>query len=371
MINRIRINNFRSVRAIELELGPLNIVFGPNGCGKSNIYKAIHLLTASASGQFSSYVSEEGGLENIMWSGKQAPTDRHPRRLQIACLTDEFEYELQVGFPEKLPYPTQFMLDPIVKEENIWLSGFNRRPSSRVLQRKNQAAFLVDVNGEKSTFTDTIYENESIFGQLGEPHRFPEVSRVRETMRRWRFYHEFAIGRLSPLRQPTVGYRSPVLDSDGGNLAAAFQTIVEIGAEELLHEILGEAFPDCTFFCENDNSRFVMKMRREGIYRPLLAAEMSDGTLRFLCLAVALLSPRPPAFLAINEPENSLHRQMFPALARLIVEASRYSQIWLTSHSAELARLISARAECRLYELENSGGQTQIKAASPSSVTEG
>ncbi len=98
MINRIRINNFRSVREIELELGPLNIVFGPNGCGKSNIYKAIHLLTASANGQFSSYVSEEGGLENIMWSGKQAPTDRHPRRLQIACLTDEFEYELQVGF---------------------------------------------------------------------------------------------------------------------------------------------------------------------------------------------------------------------------------------------------------------------------------
>lgn len=62
------------------------------------------------------------------------------------------------------------------------------------------------------------------------------------------------------------------------------------------------------------------KMRRNGVYRPLLASG-SDGTLRFLCLAVALLSPRPPAFLAINEPENSLHHQMFPALARLIVEA--------------------------------------------------
>jgi predicted ATPase len=99
------------------------------------------------------------------------------------------------------------------------------------------------------------------------------------------------------------------------------------------------------------------------VFRPLLAAEMSDGTLRFLCLAVALLSPRPPAFLAINEPENSLHRQMFPALARLIVEASRYSQIWLTSHSAELAELISSQAESRLYELENSDGETRIKAA--------
>ena len=360
MINHIRIKNFRSVRDIELELGALNIVFGPNGCGKSNIYKAIHLLTACADGKFSGYISDEGGLENIMWSGPSAPNDRFPRRLQIACLTDEFDYQLQVGFPEKLPYPTQFQLDPIVKEESIWLAGFSRRPSSRVLERKNQAAFLVDVNGEKSTFTDAIYENESIFGQRGEPHRFPEVSRVRETMRHWRFYHEFNIGRLSPLRHPTVGYRSPVLDSDGHNLAAAFQTIVEIGAEELLHEILGEAFPECTFYCENENSRFSIKMRRNGVWRPLLAAEMSDGTLRFLCLAVALLSPRPPAFLAINEPENSLHRQMFPALARLIVEASRYSQIWLTSHSAELAELVSSMAEARIYGLKNSDGETRI-----------
>ncbi|EIY4990521.1 AAA family ATPase, partial [Klebsiella quasipneumoniae] len=235
MIQYIRIQNFRSVRDIELELGPLNIVFGPNGCGKSNIYNAIHLLTAAADGRLSGFISAEGGLENMMWSGDRSPLDRHPRRLQIACRTESFDYELQVGFPEKLPYPTQFMLDPIVKEEHIWLAGYSRRPSSRVLQRKNQAAFLVDVTGEKSTFTESIYENESVFGQLGEPHRFPEVSRVRETLRRWRFYHEFAIGRHSPLRQPAVGYRSPVLDSDGHNLAAAFQTIVEIGAEEMLH----------------------------------------------------------------------------------------------------------------------------------------
>ncbi|VCW78270.1 hypothetical protein BANRA_05145 [Klebsiella pneumoniae] len=78
-----------------------------------------------------------------------------------------------------------------------------------------------------------------------------------------------------------------------------------------------------------------------------------------MCLAVALLSPRPPAFLAINEPENSLHRDMLPALARLIIEASRYSQIWLTSHSAELAELIAA-GRCQRYALENRGGETRI-----------
>ena len=139
------------------------------------------------------------------------------------------------------------MLDPIVKEENIWLAGYSRRPSSRVLQRRNQAAFLVDVTGEKSTFTESIYENESVFGQLGEPHRFPEVSRVRETLRRWRFYHEFAIGRHSPLRQPAVGYRSPVLDSDGQNLAAAFQTIVGSARRRFCMKSLPTPFPAASF----------------------------------------------------------------------------------------------------------------------------
>ncbi len=247
MIQYIRIQNFRSVKDIALELGPLNIVFGPNGCGKSNIYNAIHLLTAAAEGRLSGFISEEGGLENMMWSGERSPLDRHPRRLQIACRTDSFDYELQIGFPEKLPYPTQFMLDPIVKEENIWLAGYSRRSSSRVLQRKNQAAFLVDVTGEKSTFTESIYENESVFGQLGEPHRFPEVSRVRETLRRWRFYHEFAIGRHSPLRQPAVGYRSPVLDSDGQNLPPPFRPLSRSARRRFCMKSLPTPFPAASF----------------------------------------------------------------------------------------------------------------------------
>ncbi len=103
MIQYIRIQNFRSVKDIALELGPLNIVFGPNGCGKSNIYNAIHLLTAAAEGRLSGFISEEGGLENMMWSGERSPLDRHPRRLQIACRTDSFDYELQIGFLKNCP----------------------------------------------------------------------------------------------------------------------------------------------------------------------------------------------------------------------------------------------------------------------------
>ena len=163
------------------------------------------------------------------------------------------------------------------------------------------------------------------------------------------------------MRAPQVGFRSPVLASDGANLAAAFQTIVDIGDELLLMRILAQAFPGCVFYSDNTGGRFRMMMQREGLSRPLEPAEFSDGTLRFLCLAVALLSPRPPAFIALNEPENSLHPQMLPALASLIAEASRYSQIWLTSHSPELAHLIEKHRSFSLYQLSMAEGETRME----------
>ena len=76
---------------------------------------------------------------------------------------------------------------------------------------------------------------------------------------------------------------------------------------------------------------------------------------------MALLSPRPPAFIALNEPENSLHPQMLPALASLIAEASRYSQIWLTSHSPELAQLIEKHRSFSLYQLSMVEGETRME----------
>lgn len=124
--------------------------------------------------------------------------------------------------------------------------------------------------------------------------------------------------------------------------------------------ILDRAFPGCVFYSDNSGGRFRLMMKREGLTRPLEPAEFSDGTLRFLCLAVALLSPRPPAFIALNEPENSLHPQMLPALAQLIAEASRHSQIWLTSHSPELANLIEKHAAFSLYQLAMEDGETQL-----------
>lgn len=358
MIKTLHIENYRSIKRLSLDLERLNIVFGPNGTGKSNIYKAIHLMHSAAQGAFSQDLAAEGGILKVFWAGHSRRDEK--RRVTLAVETDRYEYELQFGFVEKVPYPSLFNLDPVIKEESIWLSDHQRRASAQLMRRKNQAVFLNNVHHEKVTHSGTLYENESVFGQLGEPHLYPEVSQMREAMRNWRFYHEFAVSKNSALREPQVGYRSPVLASDGANLAAAFQTIVEIGDEALLMAILDQAFPGCRFFCENPGGRFQLLMQRDGLTRPLEPAEFSDGTLRFLCLAVALLSPRPPAFIALNEPENSLHPQMLPALAKLIAEAARFSQIWLTSHSPELANLIEQHSRFTLYQLGMEEGETQV-----------
>ncbi len=164
----------------------------------------------------------------------------------------------------------------------------------------------------------------------------------------------------SPLRAPQVGIRAPVLAHDGSNLAAAFETICEIGNGELLRDILAQAFPDSEFEIQAPQGRFQLLMHRAGILRPLESAELSDGTLRFLCLAVAMLSPRPPAFMAFNEPENSLHPQLLPALAMLIAEASRYSQLWITSHSPQLAELIGRHSDVTHYQLAQQQGETLL-----------
>ncbi|MCU6311354.1 AAA family ATPase [Enterobacter cloacae] len=335
MINTLHIQNYRSIRDMSLELEQLNIVFGPNGTGKSNIYKAIHLMHSAAQGQFSQALANEGGILKVFWAGKTRSDQL--RRMNLAVETETYEYELQVGFVEKLPYPSQFQLDPVIKEESLWLSGQHRRPSAQLMKRRNQAVFLNNVHHEKVTHSGTLYENESVFGQLGEPHLYPEVSQMRESLRNWRFYHEFSVASGSMMRAPQVGFRSPVLASDGANLAAAFQTIVEIGDELLLMRILDQAFPGCVFYSDNTGGRFRMMMQREG------------------------LSPRPPAFIALNEPENSLHPQMLPALASLIAEASRYSQIWLTSHSPELATLIEKHRSFSLYQLSMTEGETKME----------
>ena len=126
MIERVAIKNYRSARKVEFELGRLNLVFGANGAGKSNIYNALRLIQGAAEGRISALLAGEGGIQKAMWAGDSKVDEQ--RRLILSVDTDAFSYEMQIGYPDKIPYPTFFKLDPVIKEESLWLAGFGRRP---------------------------------------------------------------------------------------------------------------------------------------------------------------------------------------------------------------------------------------------------
>ena len=363
-IQSVTIKGFRSVRNITLPLQQLNIISGANGCGKSNLYKAVRLLHEAANGRLSQAIAEEGGIQKVMWAGGHRAGDRakDPKRMILSVEMQHYDYQMEIGFPE--PLISLFALDPLVKKENLWLSGYQRRRMSELMERVNQAAFLKNVDGERVSYPMLLTQEDSLFGQLADPHLYPEISQIRETMKNWRFYHEFSVSSSSSMRVPQVGIRSPVLSHDGANLAAAFETLRERGQTETLLTILQKVFPHTQFYVEELGGRFQMMMKKEGVLRPLESAEFLDGTLRFLCLVVALLSPRPPYFMALNEPENSLHPDLLPTLAMLIAEASQYTQILVTTHSPDLAKMIQTYREVNHIQLDQKQGETVIVAIS-------
>ncbi len=106
---------------------------------------------------------------------------------------------------------------------------------------------------------------------------------------------------------------------------------------------------------------FSMKMKIPGLLRPLQAQQFSDGQVRFLCLCAALLSPRPPSLLAVNEPETSLHSDILDALAHLI--AAKNTQLWITAHSQPLADRIEKHSGVPRVRLCMSDGEPQVEGA--------
>jgi predicted ATPase len=353
----LRVAGYRSLRDVRLPLENLNVVVGPNGSGKSNLYRALWLIAEICEGSFARAICREVGLSSALWAGPRKNTK--PIRMNLGFATEHFSFLLSCGLPP--PPPTAFSLDSHIKEEAVW-HGRQRKPTTTMLERSAGLTWIRDVDGRRIEYPLVLSENESVLSQLREPHRFPELFALREAVRGWRFYHQFRTDDLAPLRAPQVSVRTPVLSHDGSDLAAALQTIVEIGDRNRLDDAISAGLPGRSLEIQcTDSHELFVALRTDGCGRPLVARELSDGTLKFLCLAAALLSPRPPALIALNEPESSLHPDLLPALARMIVDAAEFSQIWVSTHSTPLADSIQEISGQDPIELQLVDGETWIR----------
>lgn len=207
---------------------------------------------------------------------------------------------------------------------------------------------------------------ESIIRYSSDKQKIWETACLRNRLSSWRFYDHFRTDSLAPARQTQIGTRTVSLSADGGDIAAAIATIYEIGDGEALDAAIDHAFQGAKLEIRDEAGGFNLHMHQKGILRPLSVAELSDGTLRFILLAAALLAPRPAPLLVFNEPEASLYGELIPALAALISRASQDSQIVVVSHNRSLvSSLICSDAE--LIELYKDTGETFATVSEPAS----
>tara|TARA_A100001391_G_scaffold145707_1_gene103330 strand:- start:35361 stop:36521 length:1161 start_codon:yes stop_codon:yes gene_type:complete len=372
MLTTLAINNYRSVLDLALPLGPLNVVTGANGSGKSNLYRALRLLAATARDDVVSALAHEGGLESTFWAGPEtltramrdgtAPVQggprQGPRRLRLGFAGEDYGYLIELGLP-KQDSRTVFNLDPEIKRELIW-AGPVLRPAALLVERQGPLVKARDDNGWR-VISEHLNSFDSLFSQVADARATPEVLALRERIRGWRFYDHFRTDTDAPARQTRLGTRTPVLHHDGRDLAAALQTIREVGDGEALDAAIEDAFPGARLGIESQpDGRLRLEFHQYGLLRPLSAAELSDGSLRYLLLVAALLTPRPPSLMVLNEPENSLHPDLLPALARLIVAAAEHSQVWVISHASRLVAALNQAPDCHGLQLEKELGETRV-----------
>jgi predicted ATPase len=375
MIRTLAISGYRSLRKLTLPLGRLTLVTGANGSGKSSLYRALRLLSDAALNAVVASLAREGGLPSTLWAGPEIigravkrgdyavePTARkNVISLKLGFAAEPYSYSIDLGYPPPPPPQTLFNLDPEIKRECIWHGDVYRRAAALV-DRHHNLVTLPNGKGEPVFLTQNLSPGDSMLSTIADPERAPEMLHVREFVRGWRFYDGFRTDMASPVRISQIGTRTPVLSNEGSDLPAALQTIIEIGDKEALARTIEDAFPGSSLFIETHAGRFDLRLQQHGLLRPLSAAELSDGTLRFLLWTAALLTPRPPGLMVLNEPETSLHPDLLPALARLIA-AAQQTQIVVVSHAATLIEELARAKDCRHLQLEKSFGETVLAEA--------
>jgi predicted ATPase len=369
IIEEIEISGYRSVKDIRMQLANVTVLVGANGCGKSNIYQALQLVAACAHGRFARQMMSEGGTSSVLWAGLEKKFEES--RFSFAIHFDALVYELECGRIPISARPEEgalgvglsiFRNDPDIKMEAVRFK--QGKKTITLLERKRGSIMARNHEGVNVQYPGSVAQSESVISELRELHKFPELAVLRAELTNWRFYHEFRTDIRSPIREPQLATLTPIVSDNAHDLASALATIKAVGDREALEECVRLAFPGSELLIELEEDELAMYMSMPNIYRNISAREFSDGTLQYLCLLGALLAPRPGSLVVLNEPETSIHFDLFPSLAKLICTASAHSQIIVTTHAKELADLIRKQVRThKVIELEKIEGATQVRAS--------
>ena len=344
------------------KLQPLNVLIGPNASGKSNFIEVLELLRATPT-DFAAAIRDGGGAEEWLWKGDDLPptievetgpfpvTDQ-PLRYRLSFYTighrvdiiDEAVEEATSQGVDPYFYYTFQQGHPVI---NIRVRTPGEQTEERTLQWDERSL------------------DQSVLAQRKDPDLYPELYWLGWQFQLIQTFREWTFGRYGALRQPQrADLPEHWLLPDSSNLALVLNQI-EHQSGPIFNEYLKRFFPRferMTTVTSGGTVQFYL--HESGFRTPIPATRLSDGTIRFIALLATLLSPSPPPLVCIEEPELGLHPDAVALFADLLVEASQWMQLVVTTHSDTLVSALTNQPAA-IVVCERPGAGTLLRRLDP------
>jgi predicted ATPase len=309
-LESLTLRGFKSIRELNgFHLRKLNVLIGANGVGKTNFISFFKLLNELVERRLQHYVAKQGGSDTLLYNGAKVT-----KRIEAELLfgRNGYRVSLEPGVDGSLFF---------AKEEMHFAGFIYPYPSNVGLG-----------TGHKES---KLPQNEDITqGSI--------ASFVVPTVQSWRVYHFHDTSETAGVKRPGDVNDNKFLRPDASNLAAFLRLMRQTHVEyyKRIRDTIRLVAPFFDDFGLEPMPEFPDSIRLEWKQKnsdfPFRAHHLSDGTLRFMCLATLLLQPNPPATVLIDEPELGLHPYAISTLASLVQMAATRTQVVLSTQSVTL-----------------------------------
>ncbi len=320
IIDKISIQGYKSIRDLKsFDLGYINVLIGPNGAGKSNFVSLFRLLRDLIDEKLQLALATEGGADSFLYLGPKVT-----KELRVKLLFGQNGYE--------------FSLLPTVDNRLVFSGEFSIYTGPYVRGTESRTPFG---SGHFEARLKAHKDDSGVRSNKGPS------SYVYDALSSWVVYHFHDTSLVSGVRR-----QGPINDNislrwNAENLAAYLYRLqsTHMSSYEKIRDVVRLAAPFFDDFqlrpVPSNPENIQLEWRQRGSDYPLLAGQLSDGTLRFICLATALLQPYPPSTMLFDEPELGLHPYALSLLGGMIQKSiapwgPRYNQIIISTQSALL-----------------------------------
>ena len=342
-----------------LDLLDLNVLIGPNGSGKSNLIEAIELLAATPR-DLAATIRDGGGPGQWLWKGEGGgPAEIDATLAGAPTRQGSLRYRIQFDAVQSRVEVTDEAIEeikPMPGKEDVY---FYYR-----FQQGNPVINIAD--GPRHLQRENLRPDQSVLAQRKDPDLYPEVTWVGERLGSFHTFREWSFGRYVALRQPQpADLPEDRLLADSRNLALVLNQIEHHHGGERLNDLMRRFYPRFERLSTRISGGTVQfYLHEQGFRAPIPATRLSDGTIRFIALAAALLAREPPPLLCIEEPELGLHPDALPLLGELLVEASARTQLIVTTHSDALVSALTDHVDA-VVACERLGDGTVLRRLDP------